>query len=186
MLELILRIRGAQGLACPNPFHRGSTFPCRAAHMVAAPSALAVCHQSASGHVVIFLLSLRVSLGTPRVSLYPVVASASHTSNEGAPPMNPILPVAGTLAVVILLWLFFRPPFGKNVCPPEYTDQRIVALTYDDGPNPPYTDQLLDVLAKHDKRQSHLLHDRESDRKSILKTVHRVIAEGTPDRQSYL
>ncbi|MDP9017563.1 MAG: polysaccharide deacetylase family protein [Candidatus Eremiobacteraeota bacterium] len=28
------------------------------------------------------------------------------------------------------------------------SDERVVALTYDDGPNPPYTDRILDVLAK--------------------------------------
>jgi peptidoglycan/xylan/chitin deacetylase (PgdA/CDA1 family) len=30
------------------------------------------------------------------------------------------------------------------------TSEKIVALTFDDGPNPPYTDDLLEVLKKHD------------------------------------
>jgi peptidoglycan/xylan/chitin deacetylase (PgdA/CDA1 family) len=35
--------------------------------------------------------------------------------------------------------------FGKTVVSGP-SDERIVALTYDDGPNPPYTSQILDVL----------------------------------------
>jgi peptidoglycan/xylan/chitin deacetylase (PgdA/CDA1 family) len=37
--------------------------------------------------------------------------------------------------------------FGKTVVSGP-ADARIVALTYDDGPNPPYTDRILDVLDK--------------------------------------
>ena len=41
--------------------------------------------------------------------------------------------------------------FGKTlVSGPK--NQRIVALTYDDGPNPPYTDQILDVLRREGVR----------------------------------
>ena len=89
--------------------------------------------------------------------------------------MNPIILVVGTFAVVILLWLFFRPPFGKNVVRLN-TDQRIVALTYDDGPNPPYTDQLLDVLAKHNVKATFFMIGNRIEKHP--KTVHRVIAEG--------
>ena len=35
--------------------------------------------------------------------------------------------------------------FGKTVVSGP-SDQRVVALTYDDGPNPPYTNRILDVL----------------------------------------
>jgi peptidoglycan/xylan/chitin deacetylase (PgdA/CDA1 family) len=48
-------------------------------------------------------------------------------------------------------WLssYKRPdPFGTSFHRVE-TDQKVVALTYDDGPNPPYTDQILDCLKKH-------------------------------------
>jgi len=89
--------------------------------------------------------------------------------------MNPIIPVDGTLVVVILLWLFFRPPFGKNTVRLN-TDQRIVALTYDDGPNPPYTDQLLDVLAKHNVKATFFMIGNRIERHP--ETVNRVIAEG--------
>ena len=89
--------------------------------------------------------------------------------------MNPIIPVAGTFAVVMLLWLFFRPPFGRNIVRLS-TDQRIVALTYDDGPNPPYTDRLLDVLAKHDVKATFFLIGKRIERHP--ETVSRIIAEG--------
>ncbi|HTA38466.1 MAG TPA: polysaccharide deacetylase family protein, partial [Candidatus Acidoferrales bacterium] len=37
--------------------------------------------------------------------------------------------------------------FGKTLVRGP-SDQRVVALTYDDGPNPPYTDRILEVLRK--------------------------------------
>ena len=89
--------------------------------------------------------------------------------------MNPIILVAGTLAVALLLWLFFRPPFGKNVVRLN-TDQRIVALTYDDGPNPPYTERLLDVLAKHNVKATFFLIGNRIEKHP--ETVNQIIAEG--------
>lgn len=89
--------------------------------------------------------------------------------------MNPIIPVAVTFAAVILLWLFFRPPFGKNIVRLN-TDQRVVALTYDDGPNPPYTDQLLNILAKHDVKAIFFLIGNRIEKHP--ETVNRMIAEG--------
>ena len=74
-----------------------------------------------------------------------------------------------------LLWFFFRPPFGKNIVRLN-TDQRIVALTYDDGPNPPYTDQLLDVLAKHNVKATFFMIGNRIER--YPETVRRVITEG--------
>ncbi|RKU35851.1 polysaccharide deacetylase [Candidatus Poribacteria bacterium] len=78
-------------------------------------------------------------------------------------------------ATAVLLWLFFRPPFGKNVVCLN-TDQRVVALTFDDGPSPPYTDQLLDVLAKHNVRATFFMIGNRIERHP--ETVRRVIAEG--------
>lgn len=59
------------------------------------------------------------------------------------------------IAVVVLAMLGFwayeasenpsNQLFGKTVVNGP-TDERVVALTYDDGPNPPYTDRILDVL----------------------------------------
>lgn len=50
--------------------------------------------------------------------------------------------------IVVPISLTF-PVFGlRRVDVPE----RVVALTYDDGPEPPYTEQLLDILAKNDTK----------------------------------
>ena len=89
--------------------------------------------------------------------------------------MNPIISVVGTLTALTLLWLFFRPPFGKNVVHLN-TNQRIVALTYDDGPNPPYTERLLDVLAKHNVKVTFFMIGNRIEKHP--ETVNRVIAEG--------
>lgn len=74
--------------------------------------------------------------------------------------MNPrarrflIRAAAALAAVGLLIWagykLFEDPAnqmFGPTVVSGP-TDERVVALTYDDGPNPPYTDQILDVLRR--------------------------------------
>jgi len=74
-----------------------------------------------------------------------------------------------------LLWFFFRPPFGKNITRLN-TDQRVVALTFDDGPSPPYTDQLLDVLAKHNVKATFFMIGNRIER--YPETVRRVIAGG--------
>ena len=89
--------------------------------------------------------------------------------------MNPIIITVIGFGAAILLWLFFRPPFGKNIVHLS-TDQRIVALTYDDGPNPPYTDRLLDVLAKHEVKATFFLIGKRIERHP--ETVDRMIAEG--------
>ena len=74
-----------------------------------------------------------------------------------------------------LLWFFFSPPLGKNIVHLN-TDQQIVALTFDDGPSPPYTDRLLNVLAKHDVKATFFLIGNRIEKHP--ETVRRVIAEG--------
>ena len=88
--------------------------------------------------------------------------------------MNLIITVAG-FATAVLLWVFFKPPFGKNIVRMD-TDQRVVALTFDDGPNPPYTDWLLDVLAKHNVKATFFMIGNRIEK--YPETVRRVIAEG--------
>lgn len=78
-------------------------------------------------------------------------------------------------ATAVLLWLFFRPPFGKNIVRLN-TDQRVVALTFDDGPSPPYTDQLLDVLAKHNVKATFFMIGNRIEKHP--ETVRSVMAEG--------
>ena len=85
-----------------------------------------------------------------------------------------IIPVVG-FAFAILLWIFFRPPFGKNVVRLN-TDQKVVALTFDDGPHPPDTDRLLDVLAKHDVKATFFVIGNRIEK--YPETSHRIIAEG--------
>ena len=89
--------------------------------------------------------------------------------------MKIIIAAVSGLATVGLLWIFFRPPLGNNIVHLN-TNQRVVALTYDDGPCPPYTDKLLDVLAKHDVKATFFVVGNQVERHPD--TVRRVIAEG--------
>lgn len=86
-----------------------------------------------------------------------------------------IIAVIIGVVTAILLWLFFRPPFGKNIVRIS-TDERLVALTYDDGPNPPYTDRLLDILAKHNVKATFFMIGNRVEK--YPETVRQVIAEG--------
>ena len=89
--------------------------------------------------------------------------------------MKTIITAVSGLAAVGLLWVFFRPPFGKNIVHLN-TDQRVVALTFDDGPSPPYTGQLLDVLAKHNVKATFFLIGNRVEKHPEI--ARRVIAEG--------
>lgn len=89
--------------------------------------------------------------------------------------MNLISTVVAGFAAMIVLRLFFKPPFGKNIVRLN-TVQRIVALTFDDGPHPPYTDRLLDILAKHNVKATFFMIGNRIEK--YPETVCRVIAEG--------
>lgn len=55
--------------------------------------------------------------------------------------------LAGLGAAIALVGAsVFLPPFGEHWGGVD-TDQKLIALSYDDGPNPPHTEALLDVLA---------------------------------------
>lgn len=61
--------------------------------------------------------------------------------------------VGGAIAIVILLWYVTESPknqlWGPTVTS-EPIKQKVVALTFDDGPNPPYTDRIVEYLhAQH-------------------------------------
>jgi peptidoglycan-N-acetylglucosamine deacetylase len=65
--------------------------------------------------------------------------------------------------------------FGKTlVSGPK--DQRVVALTYDDGPNPPYTDEILDVLSAEHVRATFFVVGRAVA--AYPRTVRREVAQG--------
>lgn len=89
--------------------------------------------------------------------------------------MNLIEAAVVGVSTLMLLWLFLKPPFGKNVIRLD-TEQRVVSLTFDDGPHPPYTDRLLDVLAKHNVKATFFMIGNRIEK--YPQTVHRVIAEG--------
>lgn len=58
-----------------------------------------------------------------------------------------------------LYWVFMSPFsqfFGKYIYRVK-TDQKIIALTFDDGPNEPYTSQILDILKKHQVKATFFL-----------------------------
>lgn len=65
----------------------------------------------------------------------------------------PVLAISGILAAAGLLGWVVIPNspqlYGKSIRNIK-TSEKVVALTFDDGPNPPYTSQVLDVLKKHD------------------------------------
>jgi len=54
------------------------------------------------------------------------------------------------------------------------TSEKVVALTFDDGPNPPYTEQLLKVLSKKKVRATFFLigNQIEAHPETVLKKVH--------------
>jgi peptidoglycan/xylan/chitin deacetylase (PgdA/CDA1 family) len=57
--------------------------------------------------------------------------------------------------------------YGKTICRRREAG-RLIALTYDDGPNPKYTESLLRVLEKHDARATFFLIGRWAQREPGL------------------
>jgi peptidoglycan/xylan/chitin deacetylase (PgdA/CDA1 family) len=72
--------------------------------------------------------------------------------------MKPIYMAVVLCAVPILLLLFRKFiearnfQFFGNIVKSVDTDKKIVALTFDDGPNPPYTDQILSILKEYNAK----------------------------------
>ncbi|MGI5238525.1 polysaccharide deacetylase family protein [Dactylosporangium sp. CA-139066] len=66
--------------------------------------------------------------------------------------------LAGLLALAAALafayWLLMSPfaPTARDYPYRGPDSERVVALTFDDGPNEPYTSQILDILAEHEVR----------------------------------
>ena len=79
------------------------------------------------------------------------------------------------LLLGILLNLYVKPPFGENITKIK-TDEKIVALTYDDGPYPPYTDRLLDILTKHNVKATFFMIGKRIEKHP--ETVQRAITDG--------
>ena len=56
------------------------------------------------------------------------------------------------------------------------TDRPQFAITFDDGPHPPYTDSVLDTLAEYDAHATFFLMGEQIERHPD--TFHRLVAEG--------
>ena len=81
---------------------------------------------------------------------------------------------AGALAGVAI-WLIYFPPIGESYRRVSTADP-LVALTYDDGPNPPYTDQLLEIFHRHSVKATFFMMGRHAERHPD--SVRRVVAAG--------
>ena len=84
-----------------------------------------------------------------------------------------ILAVAGLVAVAV--WLVYFPPFVESHRRIS-TDDRVVAITYDDGPNPPHTERLLEVLERHGAKATFFVIGRHVELHP--ETVRRVVRAG--------
>jgi peptidoglycan-N-acetylglucosamine deacetylase len=97
-------------------------------------------------------------------------------------PPHPVAGTAGAVASMALLALTYRLGFGSSsqVCGPfpyqGATSERVVALTFDDGPNEPWTSRLLDVLAHRDVPATFFQVGRCAQRHPDV--TRRVLAEG--------
>ena len=81
---------------------------------------------------------------------------------------------AGSLAA-LAIWLVYFPPIGESYRRIA-TDDLLVALTYDDGPNPPYTDQLLKIFSRHSAKATFFMMGHHAELHPD--TVRRVVAAG--------
>jgi peptidoglycan-N-acetylglucosamine deacetylase len=65
-------------------------------------------------------------------------------------------PVVGAAAVAAgASYWYFNSPYSQALCPFPYrgpADDKVIALTFDDGPNEPYTSRLADFLAERQVR----------------------------------
>lgn len=76
-----------------------------------------------------------------------------------------------TLQAVLPGNRFYGPTFSE-----VKTSQKVVALTFDDGPNPPYTDQVLDILREEGVPATFFVIGRNAEKHPDL--LRRMIAEG--------
>jgi len=87
-----------------------------------------------------------------------------------------LLAIAALLGLVY--WLFMSPysqTFGRYIWRIK-TDQKVVALTFDDGPNEPYTSEILDILSSHKIKATFFMVGKCVERYPA--TAKRVLKEG--------
>lgn len=81
------------------------------------------------------------------------------------------------VSVCLVLWGFQGGAGSLSVSSPEdYSDRKMVALTFDDGPHPVYTERLLDGLKERDVKATFFLIGKSADKYPDL--VKRMAEEG--------
>ncbi len=83
--------------------------------------------------------------------------------------------VTVVVAAIVLLWLYAPRPIGTSIFSIPGND-KVVALTIDDGPNPPYTEQLLEVLEEEGVRATFFVVGKYAE--AYPDSVRRIIAAG--------
>ncbi|MBI4340502.1 MAG: glycosyltransferase [Chloroflexi bacterium] len=99
------------------------------------------------------------------------------------PRKRPSMAIALTLAVFLVfmgvaLYGYFVPTaslFGK-VYAQEKTSEKVVALTFDDGPNEPYTSQVLDILDQYGMKATFFVVGKNAE--YYPDTARRIVKEG--------
>ncbi len=89
------------------------------------------------------------------------------------------LALLGVLAVLLGLWKLSNARSFQLMGEPHHrveTDEKVVALTFDDGPRPVITEAILDILARHQVKASFFMMGRSIERNRALAA--RVLAEG--------
>lgn len=88
-----------------------------------------------------------------------------------------LLPVLTLFAFFVVYGYFIpsSPVFGK-VYSKVKTQQEVIALTFDDGPNEPYTPQILDILARYDVKATFFVIGKNVE--LYPETAKRIVAEG--------
>lgn len=91
--------------------------------------------------------------------------------------------LAGLAGLVTAPWYFQPRPLTRTlqrtwpgIVFEVETDEPVFSLTFDDGPHPPYTDQVLDILAEHGARATFFLMGEQIERHPAL--FERIVREG--------
>ncbi len=89
-----------------------------------------------------------------------------------------ILPIMAILAFIVIYGYFIpvSPVFGKVYYKADSPSAKTIALTFDDGPNDPYTSEVLNILARHDVKGTFFLVGRNVE--LYPKTAKRILTEG--------
>ncbi len=81
------------------------------------------------------------------------------------------------VGIGLALASYLGPPIFENVWRLPVADgERVVALTFDDGPNPPYTEQILEILEREGVRATFFMTGEHATRHAA--TARRVLAAG--------